>query len=186
MAEEYKTVKRLGGKSKFRKRIKKDEGESKASKAPAKKKTSSFGAAFAAARKAGKKEFTWNGKRYHTRTKEEDAKYRAAKANYGKTGKKVAAKAEKDKKERPKKITESRKNLQAATADLKRKTKAKKKVAEATKAMKEPKLAKGQPNTTLMKQKLKDKEKRDKQRERSIAARKTNQKRATNTEIAKR
>lgn len=32
-----------------------------------------FGSAFAAARKAGKKEFTWNGKRYHTRTKEEEA-----------------------------------------------------------------------------------------------------------------
>jgi Tfp pilus assembly major pilin PilA len=34
----------------------------------------SFGKAFAAARKAGKKEFTWKGKRYHTRTKEEEAK----------------------------------------------------------------------------------------------------------------
>lgn len=32
---------------------------------------SSFGSAFAAARKAGKKEFTWNGKKYHTKTKEE-------------------------------------------------------------------------------------------------------------------
>lgn len=33
----------------------------------------SFSEAFAAARRAGKKEFTWNGKRYHTRTKEEEA-----------------------------------------------------------------------------------------------------------------
>lgn len=32
----------------------------------------SFGDAFAAARKAGKKEFTWKGKKYHTRTKEEE------------------------------------------------------------------------------------------------------------------
>lgn len=31
-----------------------------------------FGEAFAAARKAGQKEFEWNGKKYHTRTKEED------------------------------------------------------------------------------------------------------------------
>ena len=31
-----------------------------------------FGQAFAAARKAGKKEFTYKGKKYHTRTKEED------------------------------------------------------------------------------------------------------------------
>lgn len=41
-------------------------------KEPAEKKVS-FGKAFAEARKAGKKEFTWNGKRYHTRTKEEEA-----------------------------------------------------------------------------------------------------------------
>lgn len=33
-----------------------------------------FGEAFAAARKAGKKEFTHNGKKYHTRTKEEEGK----------------------------------------------------------------------------------------------------------------
>ena len=32
-----------------------------------------FGQAFAAARKAGKKEFMYNGKPYHTRTKEEEA-----------------------------------------------------------------------------------------------------------------
>lgn len=31
-----------------------------------------FGKAFAAARKAGEKEFTFNGKKFHTRTKEED------------------------------------------------------------------------------------------------------------------
>jgi len=43
---------------------------------PAKKKMS-FKEAFAAARKAGKKEFTWNGGRYNTMTKEEAA--RAAK-----------------------------------------------------------------------------------------------------------
>lgn len=35
--------------------------------------TSDFGKAFAAARKAGKKEFSFGGKAYHTRTKEEDA-----------------------------------------------------------------------------------------------------------------
>jgi hypothetical protein len=34
-----------------------------------------FGKAFAAARKAGKKTFTYKGKSYHTRTKEEDANY---------------------------------------------------------------------------------------------------------------
>lgn len=34
----------------------------------------SFKSAFAAARKAGKKEFTWNGKKYHTRTKDEEMK----------------------------------------------------------------------------------------------------------------
>jgi len=34
---------------------------------------SDFKSAFAAARKAGEKEFTWNGKKYHTRTKEEGA-----------------------------------------------------------------------------------------------------------------
>ena len=32
----------------------------------------SFGDAFNAARSAGKKEFTWKGKKYHTRTKEEE------------------------------------------------------------------------------------------------------------------
>jgi hypothetical protein len=31
-----------------------------------------FNDAFAAARKAGKKEFEWNGKKYHTRTKDEE------------------------------------------------------------------------------------------------------------------
>ena len=36
-------------------------------------KVSDFGSAFSAARKAGKKEFTYKGKKYHTRTKEEDA-----------------------------------------------------------------------------------------------------------------
>lgn len=36
-----------------------------------KNKLSPFGSAFAAARKAGEKEFTFNGKRYHTKTKEE-------------------------------------------------------------------------------------------------------------------
>ena len=34
----------------------------------------SFGDAFNAARSAGKKEFTYKGKKYHTRTKEEEAK----------------------------------------------------------------------------------------------------------------
>lgn len=34
-------------------------------------KLSKFGAAFAAARKAGKQEFTFGGKKYHTRTKED-------------------------------------------------------------------------------------------------------------------
>jgi hypothetical protein len=36
--------------------------------------TKSFGSAFAAARKEGKVEFTFNGKKYHTRTKEEESK----------------------------------------------------------------------------------------------------------------
>lgn len=35
--------------------------------------TSAFGKAFASARKAGKKEFIFNGKKYHTKTKEEAA-----------------------------------------------------------------------------------------------------------------
>ena len=34
---------------------------------------SSFEKAFASARKSGKKEFTWNGKRYNTKVKEETA-----------------------------------------------------------------------------------------------------------------
>jgi hypothetical protein len=38
-----------------------------------KSKVSSFGKAFAEARKAGKKEFEYKGKKYHTRTKEEEA-----------------------------------------------------------------------------------------------------------------
>jgi len=37
-----------------------------------------FGKAFAAARKAGKKEFTFGGERYHTRTREEDTPKKAA------------------------------------------------------------------------------------------------------------
>jgi len=37
-----------------------------------------FGEAFAEARKSGKKEFEWNGKMYHTRTKEEEAKSKPA------------------------------------------------------------------------------------------------------------
>lgn len=39
----------------------------------------SFGAAFKAARKQGLKEFTWKGKRYNTRTKEEEAKRKGSK-----------------------------------------------------------------------------------------------------------
>lgn len=35
--------------------------------------TSKFGKAFAAARKAGKKEFSFGGKRYNTKTRDEDA-----------------------------------------------------------------------------------------------------------------
>ena len=41
---------------------------------------SAFGEAFKAARKAGKKEFTYNGKRYHTRTKDEETATAAKKA----------------------------------------------------------------------------------------------------------
>jgi hypothetical protein len=51
-------------------------------KEPTEKKVS-FGKAFAEARKAGKKEFTWNGKRYHTRTKEEEAARKKASAAKG-------------------------------------------------------------------------------------------------------
>jgi len=43
-------------------------------KLPETKPKQTFGQAFAAARKAGKKEFMYNGKPYHTRTKEEEAK----------------------------------------------------------------------------------------------------------------
>ena len=39
-----------------------------------KKKEKSFDEAFSTARKAGKKEFTWKDKKYHTRTKEEEEK----------------------------------------------------------------------------------------------------------------
>ena len=49
--------------------------------APAKKKkVSAFGSAFADARKAGKKEFDFGGKKYHTRTAEEDKRFKAARA----------------------------------------------------------------------------------------------------------
>lgn len=44
-------------------------------KTPAKPAGPTFSQAFAAARKAGKKTFTYKGKSYHTRTKEEDANY---------------------------------------------------------------------------------------------------------------
>jgi len=44
-------------------------------KAPAKPAGPTFGQAFAAARKAGKKTFTYKGKPYHTRTKEEDKNF---------------------------------------------------------------------------------------------------------------
>lgn len=58
--------------------------------------TSKFGQAFAAARKAGKKAFTFNGKSYHTRTREEEATRKSA-ANTKKVstsaGKKIAARA---------------------------------------------------------------------------------------------
>jgi len=45
-----------------------------AKKVVEKSKEQSFGDAFKTNRAAGKKEFTWKGKRYHTRTKEEEAK----------------------------------------------------------------------------------------------------------------
>ncbi len=41
---------------------------------------SKFGDAFSTARKAGKKEFTFEGKRYHTRTREEEAQRTAPKS----------------------------------------------------------------------------------------------------------
>jgi len=44
-----------------------------------KKPSISFGNAFASARKAGKKQFTWNGKKYHTRTKEEESVHKKKK-----------------------------------------------------------------------------------------------------------
>ena len=47
-------------------------------------KAQTFSQAFAAARKAGKKEFTYKGKRYHTRTKEEE-EARKKKLNQTKT-----------------------------------------------------------------------------------------------------
>jgi hypothetical protein len=42
---------------------------------------SKFGDAFAAARKAGKEEFTFNGKKYHTRTKDEEMAAKTARLN---------------------------------------------------------------------------------------------------------
>ena len=52
-----------------------------------KKSEGSFGDAFKNARKNGKKEFTWKGKKYHTRTKEEEAKKKktTTKKNEGNT-----------------------------------------------------------------------------------------------------
>ena len=52
-----------------------------------------FGEAFATARKAGKKEFTWRGKRYHTRTADEEAK--TATAGQDKVRASASAKTEK-------------------------------------------------------------------------------------------
>ena len=49
------------------------------------KKPQSFGSAFKENKKAGKKEFTWKGKKYHTRTKDEEAA--TAKATVTKTAK---------------------------------------------------------------------------------------------------
>lgn len=53
---------------------------------------SAFGDAFAAARKAGKKVFTFNGKKYHTRTKAEDDKRKAATTPVKTSGKMVQPK----------------------------------------------------------------------------------------------
>jgi cell pole-organizing protein PopZ len=53
---------------------------------------SKFGDAFAAARKAGKKEFTFNGKKYHTRTKEDETKRAKATAPVETSGKMKVAK----------------------------------------------------------------------------------------------
>jgi len=58
---------------------KKPASKPEAKKEEAKKPEMSFGQAFAAARKAGKDEFTFKGKRYHTRTKEEEEKRKATK-----------------------------------------------------------------------------------------------------------
>jgi hypothetical protein len=45
--------------------------------------TSEFGKAFAAARKGGEKEFTFNGKRYNTRTADEEAASKKAASDAG-------------------------------------------------------------------------------------------------------
>jgi len=52
-----------------------------------KKRLSEFGQAFSDARKAGKKEFEYKGKKYHTRTKEEESARTTKKARGGKVGK---------------------------------------------------------------------------------------------------
>lgn len=58
-----------------------------------------FGKAFAAARKANKKEFTWKGNKYHTRTKEEDANY--VEKSKGVAGPQTKAAQEYDSKSKP-------------------------------------------------------------------------------------
>lgn len=55
------------------------------------KKDMSFGEAFKAARKAGKKEFTWRGNKYHTQTKDEQMSMeKFSKGGYKKAKRKMA------------------------------------------------------------------------------------------------
>jgi len=66
-----KTKSGVGRNKTIDKNVKKPKNVAK-TKTPAKPAGPTFGQAFAAARKAGKKQFTYKGKPYHTRTKEED------------------------------------------------------------------------------------------------------------------
>lgn len=66
---------------------KRSESSKPAAKTSAKK-GMSFGEAFKAARKEGKKEFTWRGKKYHTQTKDEQISMeKFSKGGYNKTKK---------------------------------------------------------------------------------------------------
>lgn len=66
-------VKRILGKNKKRKERSAKYKPGSSEKRSSDNSNMSFGDAFKTAKKAGKTEFTWKNKKYHTRTREEDA-----------------------------------------------------------------------------------------------------------------